>query len=95
MNHILDDPNSPTQQPSAPRAHWSKEVKAFQCREFAMTVRYDLCEDHSDGLLHIKIIICRITWFDDDKGQPDDEVLTEMAQDFLRDYYYPTKIIFE
>jgi hypothetical protein len=94
MNHILDDPNSLTQQPSAPRVHWSKEVKAFQCREFAMTVRYDLCEDHSDGLLLIKIIICRITWFDDDKGQPDDEVLTEMAQDFLRDYYH-TKIIFE
>ena len=95
MNHILDDINSPTQQPSAPRVHWSKEVKAFQCREFAVVVVYWLCEDHWDGRLHVEIVNCRVTWYDEDEGQPRDEILNEIVRDLIRDYYSNDKIIFE
>ena len=30
MNHILDDPNSPTQQPSAPAVDWEQSIVRFE-----------------------------------------------------------------
>lgn len=70
MPEIIDiHPNSPTQQPSSPRTHWTKEVKAFQCAEFAM--------------------------LDEDEPQPPDEVVREIAEDMLSDYYSDDKIVFE
>lgn len=96
MPEIIDiHPNSPTQQPSSPRTHWTKEVKAFQCAEFAVTVIYWLCENHYDGRLHIEIINFRVTWYDKDEPQPRDEVVREIAEDMLRDYYSDAKIVFE
>lgn len=95
MNHILDHPNSPTQQPSAPRLDWTRKVKAFQSNEFAVTVIYWLCSEHHDGKMHIEIMSCRVTWYDEDEGQPQDEVVKEIAEDMLRDYYSDDKIVFE
>lgn len=95
MNHILEDSRSPTQQPSAPRLDWTREVKAFQCSEFAVTVTYWLCSQHHDGKMHIEIMNCWVTWFDKDEGQPREELVREIAEDMLRDYYSNEKIIFE
>lgn len=96
MPEIIDiHPNSPTQQPSAPRLDWSRKVKAFQCAEFAVTVTYWLCGNHYDGRLHIEIMNFRVTWVDEDEPQPPDEVVREIAEDMLRDYYSDNKIVFE
>lgn len=95
MERIDYDINSPTQQPSSPRTHWTKEVKAFQCAEFAVIVVYWLCENHYDGRIHIEITSCRVTWYDKDEPQPRDEVVREIAEDMLSDYYSDDKIVFE
>ena len=95
MNHLTDHPNSPTQQREAPRLHWNRKVKAFQCKEFAVTVTYWLCTDHWDGRMHIEIMNCRVTWYDEDEGQPRGELVREITEDCLRDYYSEDKIIFE
>lgn len=95
MNHILEDSRSPTQQPQAPRLTWEKQVKAFQLNEFAVTVTYWLCDDHWDGRLHVAIVNCMVTWYDEDEGQPRDEILNEIVRDLIRDYYSNDKIIFE
>lgn len=95
MELIDFDSRNPARQPSAPRTHWTKEVKAFQCAEFAVTVIYWLCENHYDGRLHIEIVNFRVTWYDKDEPQPPDEVVREIAEDMLRDYYSDAKIVFE
>ena len=95
MNHILDHPNSPTQQKDAPRLDWTRKVKAFQSNEFAVTVIYWLCSEHHDSKMHIEIMNCRVTWYDKDEGQPREELVREIAQDMLCDYYSQDKIIFE
>lgn len=95
MNHILDDPLSPTQQRSAPRTRWTRKVKAFQSVEFDITVTYWLCGDHYDGKMHIELMNCLVTRVDEDEGEPDDQLAREIAQDMLRDYYSDDKIVFE
>lgn len=93
---LLDiHPKSPTHQTSPHPVKWTRKVKAFQCSEFAVTVTYWLCGDHYDGKMHIEIMNCRVTWFDEDEGQPRDELVREIAQDMLRDYYSDDKIVFE
>lgn len=95
MERIDYDINSPTRQPTAPRLDWKRKVKAFQLNEFAVTVTYWLCGNHYDGRLHIEIMNFRVTWYDEDEPQPRDEVVKEIAEDMLRDYYSDDKIIFE
>lgn len=86
---------NPAYQPSAPRVHWIKEEKAFQLNEFAVTVTYWLCDDHWDGRLHVEIVNCTVTWYDEDEGQPSDEIVNEIVRDLIRHYYSDDRIIFE
>ena len=95
MNHILEDSRSPTQEPQAPRLTWEKQVKDFQLNEFAVTVTYWLCDDHWDGRLHVEIVNCTVTWYDEDEGQPSDEILNEIVRNLIRHYYSDDRIIFE
>lgn len=94
MNHILDDPRSPTQQPDPPRVvDWERESVHLQCKEFGADVRYQTFL--YNGRRYVSVTESRVTWFDANEGSPRDELRDEIVRDMLRDYYSDNKIVFE